>query len=871
MDMHWYSTDWPFEAAVFYLDPYWTRIVYTKYGSSDIKAFNLESYPGAEYPSEPWGITTDDWGNIYVSDKRNDCIIKLVYVPSSNSIYYSSKLMIPGLDGPTDVVYSSHNTPNNSTDDYFLIANKNARNIIKTDISGNVLNTITRFKTEGSYYDFISPIRITQVPNSTYIAVLDEILKYVVVGYIGEANTLYCHNVINFGCCLNPTDVGTNCYGDILVPDENNQIHKFNIIGDYLCTYKSNAFHFPLRFSRVNDLEYLIFDQNCADRWSPDHGIKRFIPGSDAFKLAYNQSSTEHQFFYTLSDYSKVKLQIINSNNQVILTKDYGDRISGRRTEIISMSEIPPGDYTYRINYKPLHDEDYGAYEQGWKYTQIPISVSLRATITGPTNPPNYSNSTFQAVTNAQYVSYQWEQMLVCCTDDYNCGIFFYKGSNSTLNIYNTNIHYYLRLTVWDGVGRSAVDYHYVSLETCVQGGGGNGCPTLSFELDSISDSDGGDENPLLISSTTFPTEDVVDYYLIQSDIAPIKGDVHFTIREPETEHTWLDQVQLIEVETNQDELVAVTDNGEIVNYLESDSTLTIMLNDTIDVTTVLALRDGDALNILPGDILSININENSPDADDNVVAIDGFVAQKNITADVLFIFPGGGDEDVGDFFLRPNASISALNFGGLGAGTLKLVFYQNATIDFLSLINDLNTADIETLEMTAAEHSESGSVLELVNGDPDQQYAEIYPNQDISFTFTEGEHSLPKIQYVLKTIGRYETDTTDALNKLNSVKKQIIPIEFALDQNYPNPFNPVTTIDYDLPGFGSVKLKIYDMLGREVRTLVNTRQEAGRYKVNFDATSLASGIYLYRLEVNDPSTGLEQGFISVKKMILLK
>lgn len=211
------------------------------------------------------------------------------------------------------------------------------------------------------------------------------------------------------------------------------------------------------------------------------------------------------------------------------------------------------------------------------------------------------------------------------------------------------------------------------------------------------------------------------------------------------------------------------------------------------------------------------------------------------------------------------------MNFGGLGAGTLKLVFYQNATIDFLSLINDLNTADIETLEMTAAEHSESGSVLELVNGDPDQQYAEIYPNQDISFTFTEGEHSLPKIQYVLKTIGRYETDTTDALNKLNSVKKQIIPIEFALDQNYPNPFNPVTTIDYDLPGFGSVKLKIYDMLGREVRTLVNTRQEAGRYKVNFDATSLASGIYLYRLEVNDPSTGLEQGFISVKKMILLK
>ncbi len=492
--------------------------------------------------------------------------------------------------------------------------------------------------------------------------------------------------------------------------------------------------------------------------------------------------------------------------------------------------------------------------------------IPLHVTINGATHPPSYSTSAFTStVTGAQGgVTYQWEQMYQCCTDDYNCGVYFYRGSNSAIDIYNTNKHYYLRLTVWDGLGRSAVDYHFVTLETCIGGGGGNGCPTLSFEQDSTSDSGGGDENPLLISSTTYPTEDVVDYYLIQSEIAPIHGEIHFNIREPATEHTWLDQVQLIEIETNPDELVAVTDNGEIINYLESTSPSAIMLNDTIDVTAALESRDGDTLHVNTGDILSMAIGSNGPDGAVNVVAIDGFVTQKNVTADILFVFPGGGDEDVGDLFLRPNASMSALNFGGLGAGTLKLVFHQEATIDFLSLINDLNTADIETLEMTAAVHSVSGSVLSLVNGVPDQHYAEIYPDQDISFTFTEGDHSLSKIQYVLKTVGRYETDTTDAINKLAKTNEEIIiPKENKLYDNYPNPFNPTTQIKFAVKGNGLVNLKVYDALGKEVAVLVNETKQAGTYTVNFDASYLSSGIYFYTISAKN--------FRQSKKMLLIK
>ncbi len=495
-----------------------------------------------------------------------------------------------------------------------------------------------------------------------------------------------------------------------------------------------------------------------------------------------------------------------------------------------------------------------------------PPPPPLGVTINGETHPSSYTTSPFTStVTGAQGgVTYQWEQMLQCCTDDNNCGVYFYRGSNSTLNIYNTTVHYYLRLTVWDGAGRSAVDHHYVTLETCVPGGGGNGCPTLSLEPDSTSDSGGEDENPLLISSTTYPTEDVVDYYLIQSELTSINDEIHINIHEPASEHTWLDQVQLIEIETSQDEQVAVTDNGEIVNYRESDSDLTIVINDTIDVTAVLESSDDNTLSVVPGDILSIEIDPNGSELASYVVAIDGFVSQKAIAADVLFVFPGGGDEDVGDFFLRPNPSMSALSFGGLGAGTLKLVFHQDGTLDFLSLLNDLNTADIETLEMTAAVHSESGNVIGLVDGEPDQHYAEIYPDQNVSFIFNEGKHSLSNIRYVLKTVGRYETDTTFAFNKLAMTgDEEIIPRENKLFDNYPNPFNPTTQIKYSINENGLVTLKVYDILGKEVAELVNEEKQAGTYTVSFDASNLASGIYIYSINANN--------FHQTKKMLLLK
>lgn len=88
-------------------------------------------------------------------------------------------------------------------------------------------------------------------------------------------------------------------------------------------------------------------------------------------------------------------------------------------------------------------------------------------------------------------------------------------------------------------------------------------------------------------------------------------------------------------------------------------------------------------------------------------------------------------------------------------------------------------------------------------------------------------------------------------------------PYQYKLSQNYPNPFNPGTRINYTIKEPGMVTLKVYNILGQEVATIVNEVKSAGSYHVNFDASKLSSGIYLYRLNAN--------GFIQTKKMILIK
>ena len=137
------------------------------------------------------------------------------------------------------------------------------------------------------------------------------------------------------------------------------------------------------------------------------------------------------------------------------------------------------------------------------------------------------------------------------------------------------------------------------------------------------------------------------------------------------------------------------------------------------------------------------------------------------------------------------------------------------------------------------------GEVLQQNN---DSIYALSFLNNDLGFvTGTKGK--------VFKT-------TTGGVIGINQISGEV-PTEFLLQQNYPNPFNPNTKIKFAIPKLANVRLAVYDLLGREVESLVNQQLTPGTYEVNWNAAKFSSGIYMYRLVTND--------FSMVKKMSLIK
>ena len=90
-----------------------------------------------------------------------------------------------------------------------------------------------------------------------------------------------------------------------------------------------------------------------------------------------------------------------------------------------------------------------------------------------------------------------------------------------------------------------------------------------------------------------------------------------------------------------------------------------------------------------------------------------------------------------------------------------------------------------------------------------------------------------------------------------------LLPARYSLGQNYPNPFNPSTTIKFELPKSSHVTLSVYDILGRQVSVLINERRDAGLHEVKFDAASLASGVYFYRLQAGS--------YVQTRKLLILK
>ncbi|MBZ0183390.1 MAG: T9SS type A sorting domain-containing protein [Melioribacteraceae bacterium] len=191
------------------------------------------------------------------------------------------------------------------------------------------------------------------------------------------------------------------------------------------------------------------------------------------------------------------------------------------------------------------------------------------------------------------------------------------------------------------------------------------------------------------------------------------------------------------------------------------------------------------------------------------------------------------------------------------------LIKYENLTVSAQSADGGSNFGEIYVtdgsgdtrVELEDGNHPyNNGSTADLQDDDPN--------------FFVETGNTFESISGIMYfSFGNYKLNPrqeSDFVGFATSVKENgTIPTVFNLDQNYPNPFNPTTIISYSLPEAASVSLKVFDVLGREVQTLVNDVKNAGTYTVEFNANNLPSGVYIYRIETPNYS--------SVKKMLLIK
>jgi hypothetical protein len=194
---------------------------------------------------------------------------------------------------------------------------------------------------------------------------------------------------------------------------------------------------------------------------------------------------------------------------------------------------------------------------------------------------------------------------------------------------------------------------------------------------------------------------------------------------------------------------------------------------------------------------------------------------------------------------------------------TLYDTLYNSS--NFTGVINNSNTAKLVSLVMDASSTwtltkdshltiiinsaGISGTTVTNITGNGHNVY---YNSSNSANSYLNaGTYSLVGGGYLLPE------GTTDVEDETS------IPTDWGLSQNYPNPFNPSTTINYQIPSSGQVTLQVFDVLGREIETLVNGVKQAGSYSVTFNAQNLPSGVYVYRIRGNN--------FVQSKKMLLIK
>lgn len=185
-------------------------------------------------------------------------------------------------------------------------------------------------------------------------------------------------------------------------------------------------------------------------------------------------------------------------------------------------------------------------------------------------------------------------------------------------------------------------------------------------------------------------------------------------------------------------------------------------------------------------------------------------------------------------------------------------------------------------------DNDEEVFLINFTSGDPGIDWTNTWKYIEVNLSDAVPSWINPNatLTYPIKWIRTYLAETSDAKKDNGAInlddfrahfiatdveQENLLPDKFRLNYNFPNPFNPSTTIQFETSSRQLITLKVFDVLGTEVKTLVNEYKPAGYHSIKFEGENLSSGIYYYQLRAMDPSSGEGKAFVDTKKMILLK
>jgi len=295
-----------------------------------------------------------------------------------------------------------------------------------------------------------------------------------------------------------------------------------------------------------------------------------------------------------------------------------------------------------------------------------------------------------------------------------------------------------------------------------------------------------------------------------------------------------------------------------------------VVTSDTSDILSQVYIQNGNG----PWSGIQLFGTQTEGLKRDDKVSVSGIVNET-----FGFTRMGNLDEGVNVTLINSGATapepteIATAIIAGSSSGSLPAESYESVLIKYSSITvidenadGDVGPDGTNHGEMLVADGSGVATRVELQDGFNDYHnfWDASLENEPIRVLDDATFDELLGVLYY--SFGNYKLipRNNDDFRGYTDVDENIeIPEIYSLSQNYPNPFNPTTVIQYSIPEVTNVKLKIYDMLGREIRTLVNQEQSAGVYNVEFNAAHLSSGVYFYRVEAGS--------FVASKKLLLLK